>query len=220
MKAIRISTTRYSVCTKLDYWYCISVCNDKELVNTIKILQSEVVGWKRLPDVSHFQQQPQIMHSQESKLSYYIKTPPLPNQTLEHLKYTYLTQFYFIKPERTKISFLLFKTFSNMLNNLRAAYFYVGPAWELETHYLWYLRIHQLYRPIELKFRYCFLPDIFFVCTCTLKSSLQFVQYPVLIFLTWEFVPAIPPGYRSVHASPLEQHCVSSPVPVAWISAH
>lgn len=38
-----------------------------------------------------------------------------------------------------------------MLNNLGAAYFYVGPAWELETHYLWYLRIHQLYRPIELK---------------------------------------------------------------------
>lgn len=37
-----------------------------------------------------------------------------------------------------------------MLNNLRAAYFYVGPAWELETHYLWYLRIHQLYRPTEL----------------------------------------------------------------------
>lgn len=50
-------------------------CSDQELVDTIKNLQSEVVGWKRLPTIgTYFQQQPQnsLLTTGKQTLSLYL----------------------------------------------------------------------------------------------------------------------------------------------------
>lgn len=50
-------------------------CSDQELVGTIKNLQSEVVGWKRLPTIgTYFQQQPQnsLLTTGKQTLSLYL----------------------------------------------------------------------------------------------------------------------------------------------------
>lgn len=50
-------------------------CSDQELVGTIKNLQSEVVGWKRLPTTgTYFQQQPQnsLLTTGKQTLSFYL----------------------------------------------------------------------------------------------------------------------------------------------------
>lgn len=48
--------------------------------------------------------------------------------------------------------------------------------------------------------------------------NLQSVPFPVWIFPALGSVPGTPPGYRSRHASPLEQRCVASPVPGVCIA--
>lgn len=50
-------------------------CSDQELDSTIKNLQSEVVGWKRLPTIgTYFQQQPQnsLLTTGKQTLSLYL----------------------------------------------------------------------------------------------------------------------------------------------------
>lgn len=52
-------------------------CSDQELVGTIKNLQSEVVGWKRLPTIGtsvFFEQQPQnsLLTTGKQTLSLYL----------------------------------------------------------------------------------------------------------------------------------------------------
>lgn len=54
-------------------------CSDQELVGTIKNLQSEVVGWKRLPTIgTYFQQQPQnsLLTTGKQTLSLYLDLSP------------------------------------------------------------------------------------------------------------------------------------------------